>query len=88
MGPPADGQPFAILLALVAASSALVVLGFVLRRRGMLASRGAALGWAVFTMVPIFGAGALMYARHTVDSVTGVTEPGVNEEPNRDPRDM
>ena len=86
MGTPGDGQPFLVLFVLVALSAALVVLGFALRRRGKLASRGAAFVWAVVTMLPLFGAGAFMWVKHEAEMATGVTQPGVNEEPGRDPR--
>ena len=81
MGPDAQGRPFAILLALVAASLVLVILGFVLRGRGQLRSRGLALGWAVLCIVPLFGAGALMFVHHAVDEATGKTRPGINSDP-------
>jgi apolipoprotein N-acyltransferase len=86
MGTEAYGQPFAILFGLVALSLLLVIVGFVLRRRGGLASRGAALGWAILCVLPLFGAGAFMWTKHTVEMATGETQPRVNEEPGRDPR--
>ena len=83
MGTPAEGQPFAILFALVAFSVLLVVLGLVLRRRGKIASRRAALVWAVLSILPLFGAGAFMWIKHEVEMASGVTKSGVNEVPGR-----
>lgn len=78
MGSDAEGRPFAIFFALLALSLLLVVVGFVLRGRGHLATRNAALGWAILSILPLFGAGAVFFAKHAVQEATGVTEPGVN----------
>jgi hypothetical protein len=79
MGEADQSKPFAILFACLAASLLLVVIGFVLRRRGSLASRNAALGWAILCLIPLFGAGAALMIKHQVELATGVTEPGENE---------
>ncbi len=76
------GSPIlAVLLLCVAASLVLAATGAWLHRRGRLTSRRAALGWAVLTVVPLFGAGLAMMTRHTVDLATGETQPGVNAPP-------
>jgi len=80
MGENGPGNPIlGVLLACVAASIILAIIGFVLHGRGKLRARGPALAWAILTIVPLFGAGFAMYTKHTVDNVTGVTKPDVNE---------
>lgn len=79
MGTNGPGNPILqVLLLCVLASLALAALGFWLRRRGKLATQGAALGWAVLTILPLFGAGFAMFTTHVAEEATGVTEPGVN----------
>lgn len=80
MGSPSEGQPFAIIIALVALTVALVVTGFVLRGRGVLAGRNAALGWAVLCILPLFGAGFLFFAKHAVERATGEDRPDVTSD--------
>jgi ABC-type uncharacterized transport system permease subunit len=52
--------PVAIIALLVLASAILVAIGLVLRRRGMLTSRRAALGWAVVAILPVFVGSAIL----------------------------
>ena len=76
------GSPIlGVLLALVAASVVLAALGMWLHRRGKLATRGAALVWALLTIAPLFGAGFAMMAKHNVEQATGETRSGVNAPP-------
>lgn len=82
MGENGPGNPIlGALVFWVAASLVLVIVGFVLRRRGMLRTRGPALAWAILCILPLFGAGFAMYAHHAVDEATGKTQPGKNEPP-------
>lgn len=84
MGTNGPGNPILqILLVCVFASLALAALGFWLRRSGKLRERGPALFWALLTIAPLFGAGLIMYIRHTAEIVTGETQSGVNEPPVR-----
>ncbi|MFW2830862.1 hypothetical protein [Sphingomonas sp. ID0503] len=69
-------SPIGIVIALLALSVILLLLGFRLRRRGALASRGAALGWAVLTILPVFGAAALFFGKHQVERATGEEQAG------------
>jgi len=69
------------LLACVAASIALVVLGFWLRRTGRLTTRRAALLWAILSIVPLFGAGALMFGKHSVQMASGEHKSGKDSSP-------
>jgi hypothetical protein len=52
-----------------------------LKKTGKLTSRGAALAWAILTILPLFGAGFAMMTKHSVEIVTGETQSGVNEPP-------
>jgi hypothetical protein len=70
-----------IVLALVALTLVLFVLGMVLRRRGVLTTRGATLGWAILTLLPLFGSGFFLFTKHQVEYATGETRSGVNEPP-------
>lgn len=80
MGENGPGNPIlGVLLACVAASIILAIIGFVLHRRGMLIARGPALGWAILIVLPLFGAGFAMFTKHGVDAATGTTQAGVNE---------
>ena len=80
MGENGPGNPIlGVLIACVVASVVLAALGFFLRGRGMLASRNAALVWAILVIVPLFGAGFAMMTKHGVDQATGKTRSGVNE---------
>ena len=80
MGENGPGNPIlGVLLACVAASVVLAIVGFVLRGRGHLAGRTPALVWAIVTILPLFGAGFAMMTKHGVDQATGVTKSGVNE---------
>lgn len=82
MGENGPGNPILMVLVFwVAASLLLVVIGFVLRRRGLLRTRGPALAWAILCILPLFGAAFAMYTRHIVDDATGKTQPGKNEAP-------
>jgi len=79
MGTNGPGNPILqVLLLCVAASVALAAIGFLLRRRGMLRTRGPALGWAVLTILPLFGAGFAMMTSHAVGEATGETRSGQN----------
>jgi len=81
MGTNGPGNPIlGVLLACVAASLILAVIGFVLRGRGKLSTRGPALGWAILTIAPLFGAGLAVYAKHSVDQASGATKSGINED--------
>ena len=82
MGGNAPGDTILMnVLITIAASLVLLVIGIALRKRGRLASRGAAMLWAVLTILPLFGAGALMFARHTADMASGQTRSGVDQLP-------
>ena len=79
MGTNGPGNPILqVLLLCVAASLILAIVGFVLRRRGMLRARGPALGWAILTVLPLFGAGFAMFTKHQVELATGETPVGKN----------
>jgi hypothetical protein len=69
------------LLACVAASVVLVALGLWLRRSGRLTTSRAALLWSILSIAPLFGAGLLMFTKHTAEQVTGETRSGVNRTP-------
>lgn len=63
MGTNGPGNPILwIVLALVAASVVLFVIGLLLRRSGTIASRGAALAWGILTILPLFGGGVLLFS--------------------------
>jgi hypothetical protein len=80
MGTNGPGNPIlGVLLACVVASIVLAIIGFVLHGRGKLRARGPALGWAILTILPLFGAGFAMMTKHGVDEATGVTKAGINE---------
>jgi len=81
MGEGTNSPILAVLIACVAASVALVVLGFWLRRSGRITSRRASLIWAILTIVPLFGAGAVMFGNHTVDMASGKDKSGVDSSP-------
>ena len=72
---PVNGIFIPLLLA-VALSVGLAALGMALHRRGKLKTPGIAFGWAVLTVLPLFGAGAAMFGKHTADEVTGKTQSG------------
>ncbi|HEX8381787.1 MAG TPA: hypothetical protein VF592_00280 [Sphingomonas sp.] len=79
MGTNATTNPILINLFLcIGASILLAVVGLVLHRRGKLAARGPAMIWAIVTILPLFGAGALMFGKHGVEQATGVTKAGEN----------
>lgn len=79
MGQGTANTGMGIVLALVLATIVLFILGMVLRRRGKLASSGAALGWAILTLLPLFGSGFFLFSKHQVEKTNGVTQEGVNE---------
>jgi len=79
MGQGTANTGLGIVLALVAASLILFAIGMVLRRRGAFRSRGAALAWAVLTVLPLFGSGFYLWTKHQVEKTTGETQEGVNE---------
>ncbi|SFS01393.1 hypothetical protein [Sphingomonas jatrophae] len=68
---------FGIVYLLVAVSVVLLVAGLVMRRRGALRSRGAAIGWAVLTVLPLVIAGLAFRGKHVAEDATGteVVEP-------------
>ena len=76
-------QILGVLLGLTVLTLALVVAGFMLHRRGSLASRGAAFGWAILTILPLFGGGALYASKHVVEQATAMTKSNVNTDANR-----
>jgi peptidoglycan biosynthesis protein MviN/MurJ (putative lipid II flippase) len=79
MGTNGPGNPILqVLLLCVIASVALAAIGFWLRGRGMLRQPVPALGWAILTILPLFGAGFAMFAKHGVEQATGETKAGVN----------
>ena len=85
MGENGPGNPIlGVLLACVAGSIILAIIGFVLHRRGMLRTRGPALGWAILTILPLFGAGFVLLTKHGIDAATGKTQADVNEPGVRD----
>lgn len=69
------------LLLCVGSSIVLAALGMWLHRQRKLTSRGAALVWAVVTILPLFGAGFLMMSKHVVEQATGETQSSVSERP-------
>ena len=81
MGPGTSSPPLTILFGLVALSVILFAVGLILRRRGGLASRGALLAWAILAIAPLFGAGAVMFTKHSAGLVSGEVEPGQNYPP-------
>jgi len=81
MGESTSSPILGILLACVAGSVLLAALGMWLKKTGKLTSRGAALAWAILTIVPLFGAGFAMMTKHSVEIATGETQSGVNEPP-------
>ena len=82
MGTNGPGNPILqVLLVCVLASVALAAIGIWLHRSGKLSAKGPALGWAVLTILPLFGAGFIMMTKHQVEMATGDTKPGVNEPP-------
>jgi len=70
-----------ILLAYVAALIFLAALGIWLEGTVKLTSSKAALAWAIFTIVLLFGAGFAMMTKHSVEIANGETQSGVNEPP-------
>ncbi len=79
MGTNATVNPILINLFLcIGATLLLAVIGWVLHKRGKLSARGPAMIWAVVTVLPLFGAGAIMFGKHEVEQATGVTKSGVN----------
>ena len=77
------GNPILIpVLLLIALSVAMLVVGLALRRRGHLRSRGAALGWALLTIGPLFGGGLVFYVKHQADLASGKVRSGENYPPN------
>ena len=76
-------QVFGVVIALLLASLVLLVIGLLLHRRGKLTSRPVALGWAILTILPLFGGGFLYATRNIVNEATGKTPSGVNVPPNR-----
>jgi hypothetical protein len=81
MGSGSSNGVLGVLLLCVALTLLLVIVGFVLRRRGSLATSRAALGWAVLCLVPLFGAGVAMWGTHEERLATGADRPGVNTLP-------
>jgi hypothetical protein len=79
MGQGTANAGMGVVLALVAASIVLFAIGMVLRRRGALRSRSAGLGWAILTLLPLFGSGFFLWTKHQVEKTTGETREGVNE---------
>ena len=67
-----NGTPIGPIVALVAACLILLVIGLLLRRRGMLRSRGAALAWAILTIAPLFGSGVVFFTKHQIDRAEGL----------------
>jgi hypothetical protein len=62
MGTNGPGNPIMwVVLALVAASVLLMVIGVLLHRNGTLASRRAAAAWAILTILPLFGGGVILF---------------------------
>ncbi|SFP99889.1 hypothetical protein [Sphingomonas rubra] len=81
MGNGTGNDILVLLLLCVGGSIVLAALGIWLHRQRKLTSRGAALVWAIVTVLPLFGAGFLMMSKHVVEQATGETQSGVNEEP-------
>lgn len=80
MGQNGTGNPvLGVVLALIVASILLAIIGFLLRGRGKLRTRNAALGWAILCVLPLFGAGLAWNIKHDVENATGETRSGVNE---------
>jgi uncharacterized membrane protein len=81
MGTNGPGNPIILYLFIaVAASVALAAIGYAMRKRGKLRQPGPALVWAIVTILPLFGAGALMFTKHAAEQVTGETKSGDNRE--------
>ena len=81
MGEGTNSPVLGVLLACVAGSVILVVIGAWLHRQRKLTSRRAALAWAILSIAPLFGAGLIMFTKHQVEMATGETRSGVNESP-------
>lgn len=80
MGTNGPGNPIlGVVFAFIAASVLLAIIGFVLRGRGKLVTSRAALVWAVITILPLFGAGAVFMTKHQVEQASGETKSGINE---------
>lgn len=73
-----DNPVFGIMYGLVGLSLLLLVIGAILHKRGLLMSRPAALGWAILTILPLFGAGFAVMTKHQVEQAEGVTQSGKN----------
>ena len=56
-------SPIAIVLLLPADSVILLVIGLLLHRKGILHSRGAALAWAILTVLPVFAGGWIIFTQ-------------------------
>ena len=82
MGQGTANTGMAVVYALVAATVILFVLGMILRKRGMLRTRGPALAWAILTILPLFGSGFYLWTKHQVEQASGETQSGVNEAPS------
>lgn len=79
MGTNATVNPILINLFLcIGATLLLAVIGWVLHKRGKLSARGPAMIWAIVTILPLFGAGVIMFGKHEVEQATGATKSGVN----------
>jgi uncharacterized membrane protein YfcA len=81
MGEGTNSPILMVLLACVAASVILTAVGVWLHRKRRLTSRRAALIWAILSIAPLFGAGAVMFAKHGVEMATGETRSGVDRTP-------
>ena len=72
MGSNGPGNPIVYeLIGLIALSLLLVIVGFAVRRRGGLATRGAALAWAVLCILPLFGTAFVFGAKQQVQEAEG-----------------
>jgi len=81
MGEGTNSPVLGVLIACVAVSVALVALGFFLRRSGRITSRRGSLIWAIVAIAPLFGAGAVMFGKHSVDMASGKDKSGVDSSP-------
>ena len=79
MGTNATINPILVnMLLCVGATLLLAIIGWVLHKRGKLSAKRPAMIWAIITVLPLFGAGAIMFGKHEIEHATGVTNSGEN----------
>jgi hypothetical protein len=65
-----------MLVALVGLSLILLVIGLILRRRGHLQSRTAALAWIILVIIPVFVIAPILFLQSQSVTSLGPPEPG------------